>query len=130
MSYAVESREVTGAPVVCAVLGGRVELRELNYGEVTDLVRAAGLESMAFALLGAALHIDGVALGLEGLRALPGRCARELGDLMGQALAMHGFEAPRSGAAAGAPGNGHDSATPVIGAASGEELAPGEVWPR
>lgn len=73
-------------------LGGVVELRELSYGGVRDaMANAARPGDSAEQLLGGSLHVDGVPLGVDKLRELPGRLTGEVGRLLQACLTLHGM---------------------------------------
>lgn len=115
MSYAPARHPVRNAPRLAAHFkGATLELVELTFGPQFDVavgVRTRG-DNAGLALLAAALHVDGEPLGLEALRALPGRLGVELNALMLETLRMNnddGADAPPEASANDPTGEG----TPV-----------------
>jgi hypothetical protein len=91
MTYELQVRAVP-QPLAGACGGTVVELRELTYGQMRAAMRHGGEQELASeALLGAALHVDGEPLGLEGLLNLPGRFAGDVAKVMRQCHVMHGL---------------------------------------
>jgi hypothetical protein len=67
------------APSGFADLGASVEIRELPYGRVRELMKGNGALTGHECLFAESLFIDGLALGVEGLRdRLPGRYFRHV----------------------------------------------------
>lgn len=84
--------QTEAAPSGLAPLGQVVEIRELPYGPMRDVMQASeGPGQSAERLLGASLHVDGAPVGYEGVRALPGRFSSAIGDALQQCLRMHGL---------------------------------------
>jgi hypothetical protein len=75
------------APAGLAVLGSVVELRELPFGPLMELLAKGGQH-----LLGASLHVDGQPIGAEALQALPGRFAAALVEAQGVMKRMHDLD--------------------------------------
>lgn len=89
---AFETYELHREPVPgLADLGARVELREVSYGAVKRAMGAAPEGLVGEALLGAALHVDGEPLGLEGLLELPGRFSSAIAEALARCLEVHGL---------------------------------------
>lgn len=80
------------APAGLASLGQVVEVRELMAYEMREaLLPNKEQPDQRDRLIGAALHVDGVRLGYEAARTLPGRYTMALGEAFKQILAMHGL---------------------------------------
>jgi hypothetical protein len=88
MTFALQT-----APAVLGVLGASVEIRELSYGAMRETMEASEKPGQsAERLLAASLFIDGVPLGYEALRALPGRFSGAIADALSQTMRMHGLQ--------------------------------------
>jgi hypothetical protein len=82
------------APAALAMLGQAVELRELDYGHMRDVMtQAEAPGESAERLLGACLYVDGQPIGYEGLRGVPGRYAGAIATALHRCLVMHGLTA-------------------------------------
>jgi hypothetical protein len=79
------------APAGLTPLGQVVELRELPYGELRETLGAGESGTGLERVLGASLHVDGVPLGYEGLRALPGRFSGAVAIALERVGRMHGL---------------------------------------
>jgi len=89
MSYELQAEPVSGK---LAALGGVVELRELPYGVMREVMASGDKPGQsADRLLGAALHVDGVPLGYEALEALPGRFSGAIAGALQRCMVMHGL---------------------------------------
>jgi hypothetical protein len=75
------------APAGLASLGSVVEIRELPFGQLMDLLAKGGQH-----LLGASLHVDGVPIGVDALQALPGRFAASLVEAQGVMKRLHDLD--------------------------------------
>jgi hypothetical protein len=80
------------APAGLASLGQVVEVRELMAYEMREaLLPNKEQPDQRDRLIGAALHVDGVRLGYEAARTLPGRYTMALGEVFAQVMTMHGL---------------------------------------
>jgi hypothetical protein len=75
------------APGGLATLGQLVELRELPLGQLTEAMAKGGHHIFA-----AALHIDGVPIGVDGMQALPGRFAADVAEAEVTLRRMHDLD--------------------------------------
>jgi hypothetical protein len=72
--------------------GATAELRELDYGELTEAMQAGGTQKRATeSLLGASLHVDGGPVGLERVLRAPGRFAGAISDAVAEVIRLHGL---------------------------------------
>lgn len=79
-----------------AGLGGVVELWEVSHREVKAAMRSQpDAQDGPEALLGASLHVDGVAFGYEALQDLPGRYSFAIAQAARRALVIHGLRTDR-----------------------------------
>jgi hypothetical protein len=96
------------APAGLAQLGAVVEIRELSYGAMRDTMSASEQPGQsAERLLADSLFVDGVPIGFQALRALPGRFSGAIAEALGQTMRVHGLEraqAPATDAAGGVGG--------------------------
>lgn len=74
-----------------ADLGERVELREIPYGAVKRAMGSADRGMVGEALLGAALFVDGTAIGIDAVLDLPGRYSSAIADALARCLEIHGL---------------------------------------
>jgi hypothetical protein len=90
MSFSLQTKKVSGA--LGAALGGNAELRELSYGQLREaMTKAPTIAEAAEYITAASLIVNGQPLGIEALRALPGRFSGEIGSLLAEVVAMHGM---------------------------------------
>jgi hypothetical protein len=81
------------APAGLADLGTLVELREVPYGRMRELMSGPGPLSGPERLLAEVLHIDGQPLGIDRLQnSLPSRYTRAVRDSLALILKMHDID--------------------------------------
>jgi len=80
------------APADLAPLGQLVEIHELPYGQMREVMHAGDKPGeSAERLLGASLFVDGQPFGYGPLLALPGRFSGAITSALEQTMRMHGL---------------------------------------
>ena len=98
------------APAGLLDLGTVVEMREVPYGRVRELMAGPGPLSGPERLFAEVLHIDGQPLGIDRLMTqLPGRYMRAVSDGLAMVVRMHDLQLAQPEGGEPAPGAGDQS---------------------
>jgi hypothetical protein len=87
-------------PRLAEVLGADAYLQELTYGQLrVAMSQAPTPEEAAEYVAASSLQVGGKPIGVEAMRALPGRLAGRLTDVIMRVAAMHGLNEDSAGKA-------------------------------
>lgn len=99
---AYELQRVPVDPRLAEVLGADACFVEMSYGAVRkEMARAPAAMDSAEYLAAACIHVNGQPLGIEGLRAIPGRFTKLIAQAIEQTIRLHGMQNEEQGDDAG-----------------------------